>query len=309
MDDEWVVRLAGCLGDGDGRGVGEPVGRSDDEVLEEVARVESGLGGGAALEWDDVGLLRPAGDERVVILLVVELGEVDVLGLGAPGLRPERRFVDLSSCALRASREVISTSVGSIVTMSRISWPREFDRAFSRAGRTRDSSWARVRSSWTATIRMPLWRLRGVALKTQTLAPGERVSTACSQWAPSSTSSARSGASPIPDLRCSTWLSTQCASICRRGIHCGKVEYRGDASSGANPVQADFPIPLRLPGVSPGRASHSCHQKVGLTVERCPRTVVWSSARHLPRAHSESDSVGERWPSTGSHRTVCKPEE
>ena len=30
------------------------------------------------LSGDDVGALRPAGDERVVILLVVELGELDV---------------------------------------------------------------------------------------------------------------------------------------------------------------------------------------------------------------------------------------
>jgi hypothetical protein len=47
---------------------------SDDEVLEEVARVEPSLGRGAALDGDDVRALGPAGDERVVVLLVVELG-------------------------------------------------------------------------------------------------------------------------------------------------------------------------------------------------------------------------------------------
>ncbi len=60
--------------------------------------------------------------------------------------------------------------------------------------------------------------------------------------------------------------------------------------------------------MSAGRASHGCRIDVGLTVGRRPRTVVWSSARHLPRAHSKSDSVGERWPSTGSHRITCLPQ-
>ena len=65
---------------------------------------------------------------------------------------------------------------------------------------------------------------------------------------------------------------------------------------------------MTAPGVSAGRACHTCHRKVGLTASRCPRTVVWSSSRHPPRAHSKSDSVGERWPSTGLHRTIGQPQ-
>ena len=43
VDEQRVVGLAGRLGDGDGGGVREPVGRADDEGLEGVLRVEAGL--------------------------------------------------------------------------------------------------------------------------------------------------------------------------------------------------------------------------------------------------------------------------
>jgi hypothetical protein len=43
VDEQRVVGLAGRFGDSDGRGVREPVGRPDDEGLEDVLRVEAGV--------------------------------------------------------------------------------------------------------------------------------------------------------------------------------------------------------------------------------------------------------------------------
>ncbi len=43
VDEQGVVRLRGRLGDGHGRGVREPVGRPDDEGVEEVLRVQPGV--------------------------------------------------------------------------------------------------------------------------------------------------------------------------------------------------------------------------------------------------------------------------
>ena len=77
VDDERVVCLAGRLGDRHGSGVREAVGRTDDEVLEQVARVEPGLGD-AADAGRRGGALGPARDELVLVVLVIV---VEVVGL------------------------------------------------------------------------------------------------------------------------------------------------------------------------------------------------------------------------------------
>ena len=73
VDDQRVVRLARCLGGRDRGGVGEPVGRTRDEVLEEVARVEPCLGDVGRASGDRRGRRTPARDELVLVVVLVEL--------------------------------------------------------------------------------------------------------------------------------------------------------------------------------------------------------------------------------------------
>ncbi len=51
VDEQRVVGLRGCLGDRDRGGVGEAVGLTDDEVVERVLRVQSGVVPGCRGRW------------------------------------------------------------------------------------------------------------------------------------------------------------------------------------------------------------------------------------------------------------------
>jgi hypothetical protein len=61
VDEQRVVGLRGSLGDGDRRGVREPVARADDEGLEGVLRVQPGLARPRDLRAHDMGRGRLAG--------------------------------------------------------------------------------------------------------------------------------------------------------------------------------------------------------------------------------------------------------
>jgi hypothetical protein len=84
VDHERVVCLAGCLRDRDRGGVGEPVGRADDEVLEQVARVEAGLRDAA--DAGRRGLALGPGRHELVLVVVVIVVQVVVLPVVARGV-------------------------------------------------------------------------------------------------------------------------------------------------------------------------------------------------------------------------------
>ena len=253
VDDQRVVRLARCLGDGDGGGVGEPVGRADDEVLEQVARVQPRLGDRADAMAAAVGALGPAGDELVagVVVLVVELG----LGSGSDGLTTYV-FVDISSCR----RCIFSIRLGSIVTTRRVSCCSVVLIACSSAGRTRDSSWARVRSSWTATIRMLSCRRQRLGRVDPDLGSGRQGVDGCCQTVRDVRLDRR------PGRRSSNASRHVPASVCPQGFPHGvnpnwrvgdmrlwKSRYRGDASSVVDAHTSGFPSVEDALGVSSGR--------------------------------------------------------
>jgi len=105
-NEERVVGAGRCFGDGQGRGMGEPVGGADDEGVEGVAAVEAGAAGDGRVdgvrtlgEVVGPGVLSADDHFTVFVTLVGVVGDVVGLGQGV-GLRRavrirEGAFVDV----------------------------------------------------------------------------------------------------------------------------------------------------------------------------------------------------------------------
>ncbi len=160
------------------------------------------------------------------------------------------------------------------MTPRRISVPNVSLSASSSRVRTRDSSWVRVRSSGTATMRVLPCNVNGRAEKTHTFMPGERVSTvAFHAWA-RSISAAGSTPSLIIGLQ---GVHMVFHTLCIRGPVSRdlveKVDYGGDASRVEGPLQAKFHSPSIAIGVSSRRGVSRCRMPISLTGGNSPRTV------------------------------------
>ena len=187
-----VVGLAGRLGDGDGGGVGEPVGGPDHEGLEGVARVQRAVrdpggqrGAGPTLSTCRCGDL----SMNAVVLRRAPLLAVRPL-VGSPG-RPAARSVPLLGVGARRS---IAPGVrvrscaglgglrrrpasGSTLTASRTGLPSRSLRVSSMRVRSRPSSWLRVNSLGTATTAVFSASISGLLEASQTRWLGGRLST------------------------------------------------------------------------------------------------------------------------------------